>query len=323
MDLATGLRDSLRDIMGIRKGAVALIVHDEYAKQVSETTKKALELEGIEVYLYALPETERPLKSTPDDLRELMETLRPDLFFNQLRGYAEETPFRINLHNEENLHGAKVGHSPDITMDMIRYPMTADFREIKRNADSLKRRFKGAKTLRLTAPAGTDLVFSIVGRAFKDDLTIRPGRMGNLPAGELWLAPVERSMNGTIVVDGSIGDVGQVRAPLTICVRDGKVFQLSSDDQELVTLVTGLLNVDEDASLAGEFGIGLNPKARLTGLLLEDEKAYGTLHIAFGQNTDMPGGRNNSMTHRDFLFKSPTIIIQETGEVIMKDGKLT
>jgi len=44
----------------------------------------------------------------------------------------------------------------------------------------------------------------------------------------------------------------------------------------------------------------------LTGIMLEDEKALRTAHIAFGNNEDMPGGRNCSCTHRDFLVKEPT-----------------
>lgn len=39
-----------------------------------------------------------------------------------------------------------------------------------------------------------------------------------------------------------------------------------------------------------EFGIGTNYKAKLVGLILEDEKVFGTIHIAFGNNLSM-GGR--------------------------------
>jgi leucyl aminopeptidase (aminopeptidase T) len=81
--------------------------------------------------------------------------------------------------------------------------------------------------------------------------------------------------------------------------------------------------VDDEASLAGEFGIGVNEKARINGLLLEVEPAYGTVHTAFGGNQAMPGGRNKSCTHRDFLIKSPSIIVPETGEYVMRDGVLT
>ncbi len=306
--------------MDIRAGQKALIIHDEYAKDVSRVTKKALELEGVRAYTYKLPENARPLRDTPRDLAALIDRLKPDLFFNQLKGIAEETPFRIALHHEESRFGARVGHSPDINMGMIEHPMTADFKEIRAKAEALRKKFRGVKTVRLTTEAGTDIAFSIEGRAFDDDITINPGQMGNLPAGEIWCAPVEHSMNGIIVVDGSIGDLGQVREPLTIRVKDGFITDLDSKDKALVKRVKELTGVDREASLAGEFGIGLNPKARLTGLLLEDEKAGGTLHIAFGSNEDMPGGQNTSSTHRDFLFKAPSIIT-DSGAVIMKDGE--
>jgi leucyl aminopeptidase (aminopeptidase T) len=319
-DIAYRLRDSLKEIMGIQAGQKALIVHDEHAKGVSRLTKEALELEGVKVYTYKLPEDMRPLKDTPADLRDLMERLKPDLFFNQLQGIAEETPFRIALHHEESRFGAKVGHSPGVEMRMFEYPMTADFKEMKKKAGALKKRFMGVKSVRLTTGAGTDVSFSIEGRGFADDITIMPGHMGNLPAGEMWCAPVEESMNGTIVVDGSIGDLGQVREPLTIRVKDGFIVGLESRDKALVKRVQELISVDREASLAGEFGIGLNPKAMLTGNLLEDEKVGGTLHIAFGANEDMPGGRNKSRTHRDFLFKAPTIIA-DSGDIIMKEGE--
>jgi len=317
---ASKLHDSLKVILDIHAGQKALIIHDEYAKDVSRLTKKALALEDVKVFTYKLPEDKRPLKDTPEDLGALIDRLKPDLFFNQLKGIAEETPFRIALHHEESQFGARVGHSPGVEIGMFEYAMTADFRALKAKAEALKKKFEGVKGVRLTTEAGTDISFSIEGRDFANDITIEPGHMGNLPAGEMWCAPVEHSMNGVIVVDGSIGDLGQVKEPLTITVKNGYISGLESKDKALVKRVKELTSVDRDASLAGEFGVGLNPKARLTGNLLEDEKVGGTLHIAFGANEDMPGGQNKSKTHRDFLFKAPSIITDK-GQVFMKDGE--
>lgn len=320
-DLVNMLRISLKELMGIRRGEVALIVYDDYAKDVCDITGKALEMEGVTVYEYMLPGSLRPLMSIPDDLAELLGMARPDLVFNQMKGIAEETPFRISLHCEESLYGARVGHSPDINMGMVEHAMTADIKAIRKQAVKLKQKFHGADTIHVTAAAGTDVTFSIKGRGFSNDLRIKKGRAGNLPAGEIWCAPVETSMNGKIVCDGSIGDLGQVKKPLVIHVKNGKILSVESQDMEMASAVDRLIHLDGDASLAGEFGIGLNPNARLTGLMLEDEKAAGTAHIAFGQNTDMLGGQNNSMTHRDFLFLAPTIIT-DAGKILMKDGVL-
>ena len=79
------------------------------------------------------------------------------------------------------------------------------------------------------------------------------------------------------------------------------------------------------AGIIGELGIGLNPGARLTGNLLEDEKAGKTAHIAFGNNTEMPNGKNKSKTHRDFLFYNPTFEVEYTDgtkKILIKDGEI-
>jgi leucyl aminopeptidase (aminopeptidase T) len=119
--------------------------------------------------------------------------------------------------------------------------------------------------------------------------------------------------------------VGQVRSALKIEVKHGKIVALECTDHELVEKIKELTSVDEMASVVGELGIGLNPRARLTGNLLEDEKAAQTAHIAFGHNTDMPNGRNDSKTHRDFLFYNPTLRVQYldgSTKTIIKDGDL-
>ncbi len=72
----------------------------------------------------------------------------------------------------------------------------------------------------------------------------------------------------------------------------GRIAQVKCDDSDFLAQVETLLAVDEEARVLGELGIGINPGARLTGNLLEDEKAFRTAHIAFGNNEEMPGGKN-------------------------------
>jgi leucyl aminopeptidase (aminopeptidase T) len=188
--------------------------------------------------------------------------------------------------------------------------MSADYLEIAKKVTYLMDLFKNAKRVKITAPGGTDIELEIEDRDFETDVEIKQGTMGNLPAGEIWCAPIEDKAKGIIVCDGSIGDIGNVLKPLKIEIREGKIVALESDDHELVNEVKELTSVDEMASVIGELGIGLNPKARLTGNLLEDEKAGKTAHIAFGNNENMPNGKNNSKTHRDFLFFNPTFKVE-------------
>ncbi|MCX7668312.1 MAG: hypothetical protein N2Z84_05225, partial [Atribacterota bacterium] len=72
--------------------------------------------------------------------------------------------------------------------------------------------------------------------------------------------------------------------------------------------------------VVGELGIGTNPKARITGNILEDEKAFRTVHVALGMNVDM-GGAIESKTHNDGIICNPTVKFD--GTVIMDKGIFT
>ncbi|MCK4305841.1 MAG: aminopeptidase, partial [Candidatus Eisenbacteria sp.] len=72
----------------------------------------------------------------------------------------------------------------------------------------------------------------------------------------------------------------------------------------------------------GELGIGLNPAARVTGKMLEDEKILGTCHFAIGANYDEDA---QAFIHLDCIVRTPTItVISKSGRRrdIMRRGKL-
>jgi leucyl aminopeptidase (aminopeptidase T) len=128
-----------------------------------------------------------------------------------------------------------------------------------------------------------------------------------------------------LVVDGPIGGEGPPPAPVTLEVTAGRVTTVRCDDARWQARITELLDTDDGARTIAELGIGLNPKARLVGIMLEDEKAYRTAHVAFGSNIGMPGGVNHSTTHIDYLVHRPTIIARfEAGpeRLIVSDGDL-
>lgn len=71
--------------------------------------------------------------------------------------------------------------------------------------------------------------------------------------------------------------------------------------------------------LLAEFGIGTNPSARVIGNILEDEKAYGTIHVAFGSNNTF-GGTIEAGVHLDCVTLKPTVLFDQ--ELIISDGKV-
>ena len=319
-----GAKNALSAVLSLRHGDKVLIVTDDEKHDVGLIFHISAEELGAEVQEYILSKDTRPLISIPEDLREMI--AGKDIIINAFSGFAEETPFRIKLIKYEITTHARVGHCPGITIEMMRDgPMSADFAKIAEDADHLMELFTNAVTVHISAPGGTDITIKIIERAFETDVLIKAGTFGNLPAGEVWCGPVENGATGILVCDGSIGDVGQVPSPLRMMVKDGKIVSIECDESEFKERIWKLTHVDEMSDVIGELGIGLNPAAKITGNLLEDEKAGGTAHIAFGNNTEMPGGRNTSTTHRDFLFHEPTITITYSDgseKTIMRDGKI-
>jgi leucyl aminopeptidase (aminopeptidase T) len=223
-----------------------------------------------------------------------------------------------------------------------------DYAQLGRRCEAINRILTAAVSVRVTAPGGTDITVGVGGRkAQADDGDFSsPGRGGNLPAGESFISPENGASNGTIVFDGSMslfkGDI-IIKKPIHCTVKDGFVTGISGGGEAAALLdtitraeqdalefeKTGRLPAGQGAIYAknarniGELGIGLNPKARITGGMLEDEKAFRTCHFAIGHNYDNDAP---ALIHLDGLVKNPTItaFMEDGSSVpIEKDGELT
>lgn len=292
-----------------------LILTDNYSAFIAEAFERASLKKGCAVEIYEIKNNVRPLKEIPADLLKLLPG--KTIVFNIFRAYPEEIAFRIKwLFKVEENKLIKMGHMPGITEEMMLRSVNVDFYKMKSNADDLIKELKGAVQIHITTLAGTDIIIGVKDRIFIGDIGVIGGDMCNLPCGEVYCAPLENEADGVVVFDASIGDIGILTSPLKVYLNKGRITRFESDDENLVKRISELSEVDEDAKVIGELGIGVNPGALITGNILEDEKVIGTAHFAFGNNADFPGGgNNNSKIHRDYLFYKPTL------EAIFADGK--
>jgi aminopeptidase len=248
------------------------------------------------------------------------------------------------------LHGTKEMRafwSPGITVDMFTRTVGVDYTEMRSRAFFLKDILDEAIALQISAPSGTDIFISIMNRkTFLDDGDFgQPGSGGNLPAGEVFISPVVKSAQGTIVFDGSIADIAGdiiIETPISCAVSGGFVLECKGGaeaerlekalrkgmDMASSLVVKGGLSPEEalryatNARHIGELGIGLNVQARIGGNMLEDEKVYGTCHFAIGSNYDEDAA---AMIHLDGLVKRPTItaLMPDGREItVMRNGNL-
>jgi len=300
---------ALEHLFALSTNDSILVLTDTYSAAIAEAFKRAGEEKGCPVSLYQIDNDRRPLQEIPPDLQELLPGKTTVL--NIIKSFPEEISFRIKwIHKVEENKLVRMGHMPGITEEMMLNSVNVDFGRMKTTADKLIETLTNAGQIHITTDAGTDILLGVAGRNFTGDIGIKPGKMGNIPCGEIYCAPLETEANGVIVFDASIGDVGLLKQPLRVNMTGGRIIKFESKDKELERRIAELTDVDDDARVIGELGIGVNPGARITGNMLEDEKSLGTSHIAFGNNSGfVGGGKNNSKIHRDYLFYRPTIEI--------------
>jgi leucyl aminopeptidase (aminopeptidase T) len=172
--------------------------------------------------------------------------------------------------------------------------------------------------IHLTCPRGTDLRLRADGRFWINDdgKPVPPSApvtqyVHNLPVGEVFVAPIEESAYGVIYPKSLPGSI-------TTGIRiefKGKEKAVISAEKGYEFMKPRLERATGNPYSIAEFAFGTNPCG---DMLLATEKAYGTCHVAIGQNTWL-GGKNECSLHWDFLIDNPTVTID--GKLVLKDGK--
>lgn len=331
MEAWKSARNALERVLEAKQGEKIIIFCDDLKKEVGEVfASGALKL-GLQTRLVVLKTSKQSFRQkVPMEIIKILEKHPPEIYINILRGIREETPFRIKLIQLETREKrARLGHCPGVTLDMLTNGALAltieEHRKMQNFASALIQKLKNAVKVEVKNSMGTDLSLRVKGRPFFTDTIIHWETMKwmNLPTGEVIVAPVEDSLNGKLVCDMAVGGIGPLKTPVKIIIHNGKAEEIVSEDLQVLKRVKDSLNTDEWAKVVGEFAFGINPKARFVEEFLEAEKILGTIHIAFGNNSDMPGGKNKSKNHMNLLISKPDVkIFYENGSSfdVLKTG---
>ncbi len=198
----------------------------------------------------------------------------------------------------------------------------ADFAGRAPVCDAVCDRISAASEVVVRTQAGTRLQLSVAGRVAVPNYGMcrGSGTASGVPDIEAYVAPVEGTADGVIVVDDSTACFGLVDSPIVIDVGCGRVERIRGG-QHAERLAALLERLDDPrAMVLAECAIGLNPKAHVTGTIIEDEGCYGTGHFALGDNSHF-GGHTEASLHLDMVYWRPSIWLD--GEVLMEEGVLT
>lgn len=348
----------VQDVAKVRKGERVLVIANPATSEIAQDLYKASCDAGAVSTLMYQPDRTSFDNATPEVLAAI--GANPDVCFSisniklgkdpaaQANPYKTEDGqeythiFDYLMDGKKSMRGA---WTPGITLDMMNRTAAIDYELLQARCKKLEELFTNAKSVHITAPAGTDVTISVENRKlmFDDGDFSKPGTGGNIPAGEVFISPVVGKTEGTIVYDGSMtfsdGD-SILETPITCKIENGFVTDIKggAEARRLLKTITEAetrpFTLEKEKKLPagqaavykrnarniGELGIGLNPAAQITGNMLEDEKAFNTCHFAIGENYDNDAP---ALIHLDGVVRSPTITViyaDDKSKVILNNG---
>jgi leucyl aminopeptidase (aminopeptidase T)/ribosomal protein L36 len=299
---------TLKNCLAIKRSDRVLVLCDRNTLPIGQTFFDASEKVTMSPLLIEMPITDHHGMEPPNTVADAM--IHSDVII-------APTTYSLTYTNATRAalaRGARIVTMPGITMEMLREGgLDADYPRIAKAIKKFGRKFQRAKDIRLTTKWGTEIEASVEGRKWiLDDngLCNRRGMITNLPAGKVFIAPIESSINGRLVIDGVF--LPRIKGEVSMDIKKGVAENIEGPEE-----ILDLLERSRCGRTICEIGIGMNPKARVTGNMLEDQKALGTVHVGFGDNTTF-GGEVNCDMHNDGMLPEPTLEIDR--QTVIEDG---
>jgi len=185
------------------------------------------------------------------------------------------TPSEAALEENKKLRYSELTGA-DVSM-MVRCIGRVDYPSLKNFLNYVANATKAAKHVRMTTPAGTDVDFDNVpdcefnvqdGYADTPGLHFMPGQIG-------WI-PDRKSLNGIIVLDGSlVPPCGVLKEPIKLTMKEAVIVKIEGGSQAReFELWLNKLNHPLMRRVA-HATYGFLPGAKLSGMIAEDERIWG------------------------------------------------
>jgi leucyl aminopeptidase (aminopeptidase T) len=214
---------------------------------------------------------------------------------------------------------------PGVAKGMEETALRADYKKVKMYALALTDMLNNSVGARISFSTGDSLYLDLRGRVAEADTgeCSQAGQCINFPAGESFKVPYE-------AVEDEVGEYGPSKSSgimpvdydgdlVKFVIKNNRVVDVEGDGPKAVEMKEFFAQNDSRRNLA-ELGLGCNPKAVVSGNVLEDEKVG--LHIAYGLSEHL-GGKVDSDLHEDIVYAKGCPVEGETLILLDKDGSET
>ncbi len=300
---------------GVKEGETVLISTDTNKLRIAEALAGAAYAVGATPIIIMIPPVGVHGAQLPEPIVAAFK--EADVFLQPSTWSQTHTKARV----EAIKAGRRGSTMCEVTEDALCVgAIDADYEECDRLGRKLGAVLAETKEVRITSHGGTDIRGDVTGRPvqYETGLFRNPGQFAAFPDSEINISPIEGTAEGKIVSDVSIMSVGiTLYDPVTLVVKQGKVvdFKGGMAARKFQEILESL--GDEKAFNYAEFGIGLNPCARLAATNLEDLGRLGNCHAGIGSNFAI-GGKVLAPNHHDAMYKDATIYFD--GKVVLDKG---
>jgi len=300
---------------GVKAGETVLISTDTNKIRIAEALAAAAYAVGASPIIVMIPPVGTHGAQLPEPIVAAFR--EADVFLMPTTWSQTHTKARV-----EAIRAGKRGSTMcEITEDALCVgAIEADYEECDRLGRKLGAFLAESSEVRITTPLGTDICGEVKGRPvqYETGLFREPGQFAAFPDSEINISPIEGTAEGKIVADVSIMAVGiTLYDPVTLIVKEGKVVDIQGGMQARKFREILEAFEDEKAFNLAEFGIGLNPRARLAATNLEDLGRLGNCHCGIGSNFAI-GGKVLAPNHHDAIFKDATVYFD--GKLVLDKG---
>ncbi len=300
---------AVKHALKLKQGEAFLLVTDRDKLEIAEALAHWAKEAGAETTTYLMTETLRPITGPTAQFEGLCENMSAMAYMLDAR--IEEKPFRGYM-VKTGVENGRICMMPGLTVDMMERLVNIDYSDLDLRGKKLMEALLDADEVLVENAAGTHISFSVKGRKWKNDNgdISQQGMHGNLPAGEIFTAPVEESFSGRIVISLIDDKLGHG----VLEFKEGRLVEYEGDG---IKAIMENIGSDKTGHIIGEFGIGTNPGAKICPNMLEAEKAFGTAHFAIGDSYGL--GTNTSPHHYDALVDRISLRVKD--RYLIKDGE--
>jgi leucyl aminopeptidase (aminopeptidase T) len=303
------------DCGGVKEGETVLISTDTNKIRIAEALAGAAYAVGALPIMIIIPPSGVHGAQLPDPVVAAFK--EADVFLQPSTWSQTHTKARV-----EAIKAGKRGSTMcEVAEDALCVgAINADYEACDRLGRKLGEVLAKSEEIRITSPGGTDIRGYVKDRPvqYETGLFREPGQFAAFPDSEINISPLEGSAEGKIVSDVSIMSVGiTLYDPVTLIVKEGRVVDVQGGmaAMKLRDILEALDN--QDAYNYAEFGIGLNPEARLAASNLEDLGRLGNCHAGIGSNFAI-GGNVLAPNHIDAMYKDAQVYFD--GKLVLDNG---